>query len=111
MGGRASKRRKEKEAQEAAERQRQAQASKAASNPAVKNGGGQDRISENDKAILDIKARMRKLKTYEKKLEEQDKTATEKIKELIKAGQKQRAIIHLKSKKFIEAEVTKCNGA
>ena len=45
-----------------------------------------DRVNENDKAILDIKARMRKLKTYEKKLEEQDKTATEKIKELIKAG-------------------------
>ena len=45
-----------------------------------------DRINENDKAILDIKARMRKLKTYEKKLEEQDKTATEKIKELLKSG-------------------------
>ena len=45
-----------------------------------------DRVSENDKAILDIKGRMRKLKTYEKKLEEQDKTAMEKIKELLKAG-------------------------
>ena len=53
---------------------------------------------------------MRKLKEYEKKLAEQDRVATEKIKELIKAGQKERAIIHLKKKKFVEAEVTKCNG-
>ena len=54
---------------------------------------------------------MRKLRTYEQKLGEQARVATEKIKELIRAGQKERAIIHLKSKKFIDAEVTKCNGA
>ena len=47
-------------------------------------------------AIVDIKARMRKLRTYEEKLAEQDRAATAKIKELIKAGQKERAIIHLK---------------
>ena len=33
-----------------------------------------------------------------------------KIKELLKAGQKDRAIIHLKKKKFVEAEQTKCDG-
>ena len=33
------------------------------------NGAGKDRITDNDKAILDIKGRMRKLKTYEQKLE------------------------------------------
>ena len=75
------------------------------------NGAGKDRITENDRAIIDIKARMRKLRTYEEKLAEQDKAATAKIKELIKAGQKERAIIHLKQKKFVEAEVNKCNGA
>ena len=74
------------------------------------SGAQKDRITDNDKAIIDIKARMRKLKEYEKKLAEQDRVATEKIKELIKAGQKPRAIIHLKKKKFVEAEVTKCNG-
>ena len=47
---------------------------------------------------------MRKLRTYEKKLEDQAQVAVDKIKELLKAGQKERAIIHLKSKKFIEAE-------
>ena len=40
-------------------------------------------------------------------MEQQDKEATDKIKELIKDGQKQRAIIHLKKKKFTEAEVAK----
>ena len=54
---------------------------------------------------------MRKLKNYEEKLAGQEKEALDKIKELCKAGQKERAIIHLKKKKFVEAEVTKCNGA
>ena len=54
---------------------------------------------------------MRKLRTYEQKLAEQEKQALAKIKELIQAGQKERAIIHLKSKKFIEAEKAKCDGA
>ena len=52
----------------------------------MSNGAGKDRITENDKAFIDIKARMRKLRNYETKLAEQDKTATEKIMELIKAG-------------------------
>ena len=79
MGGRSSKRKKE---EAAAAAQAQAQKTQAQRAPVPMK----DRVSENDKAILDIKARMRKLKTYEKKLEEQDKTAMEKIKELIKAG-------------------------
>ena len=79
MGGRSSKRKKE---EAAAAAQAQAQKTQAQRAPVPMK----DRVSENDKAILDIKGRMRKLKTYEKKLEEQDKTATEKIKELIKAG-------------------------
>ena len=79
--------------------------------PPQMNGAAMDRVSENDKTILDIKARMRKLRTYEEKLNQQSREATEKIKELIKSGQKERAIIHLKRKKFTEAEITKCSGA
>ena len=52
----------------------------------IDSGKNKDRISENDKAIMDIKARMRKLRDYEKKLNEQDNQATEKCKELIRAG-------------------------
>ena len=77
----------------------------------IPSGAGKNRVTENDQAILDIKARQRKLRDYEKKLEQQDKEATDKIKELIKEGQKQRAIIHLKKKKFTEAEVAKVQGA
>ena len=54
---------------------------------------------------------MRKLRTYEEKLAQQDKEAMDKIKELIKAGQKERALIHLKKKKFVEAETAKLGGA
>ena len=35
----------------------------------IQTGAGKDRINENDKAIIDIKAKIRKLKTYEQKLE------------------------------------------
>ena len=79
--------------------------------PEIASGAGKNRVTENDQAILDIKARQRKLRDYEKKLEQQDKEATDKIKELIKEGQKNRAIIHLKKKKFTEAEVAKVQGA
>ena len=34
----------------------------------IESGAGKDRITDNDKAIIDIKGRMRKLKTYEAKL-------------------------------------------
>lgn len=44
-------------------------------------------------------------------MEQQDKDATTKIKELLKEGQKQRAVIHLKQKKFIEKEIEKATGA
>ena len=77
MGGRSSKKKKEDE---------EAAAAAAAKKAASSNGAGKDRITENDKAIIDIKGRMRKLKNYEAKLAEQDKAATEKCKEFIRAG-------------------------
>ena len=50
------------------------------------SGAGKDRITNNDQAILDVKARLRKVRTYMEKMEQQDKDATTKIKELMKAG-------------------------
>lgn len=54
---------------------------------------------------------MRKLRTYDGKLEQQKQDALTKIKELLKCGQKDRAVLHLKKKKFVEAELLKCSGA
>ena len=54
--------------------------------PQIQSGAGKDRLTDNDKTILDIKGRMRKIKTYDKKLEKQAEDAVAKIKELIAAG-------------------------
>ena len=48
----------------------------------------QNRVDDTDKAILDLKGRMRKVKTWIDKLENQEKEATDKCKELVQAGQK-----------------------
>ena len=77
----------------------------------INSGADKDRITDTDKAIIDVKARKRKIKTYMEKLENQDKMALEKIKELMKNGQKPRALIYLKQKKFTEKEIEKVNGA
>lgn len=50
------------------------------------SGAGKDRVSATDQAILDVKARQRKIRTYMEKMEQQDKDATTKIKELLKDG-------------------------
>ena len=50
------------------------------------SGAGKDRVSATDQAILDVKARQRKIRTYMEKMEQQDKDATTKIKELLKGG-------------------------
>ena len=54
---------------------------------------------------------MRKIKTYVEKLENQEKETVEKIKELLKNGQKQRACLFLKQKKFQEKEIEKASAA
>lgn len=80
--------------------------------PAVpQNGSQKDRVNETDKAILDVKARQRKIRTYQDKLSLQEKDTIAKIKDLVKAGQKNRAIIILKQKKYLEKEIEKASGA
>jgi hypothetical protein len=70
-----------------------------------------DRVNEQDKAILDLKARARKIRTYTEKLRVQDEECTARIKTLMGEGQKGRALIVLKQKKFIGKEMEKADGA
>lgn len=75
------------------------------------NGSQKDRVDETDKAILDVKGRQRKIKTYQTKLTNQEADLTAKIKTLLKEGQKQRALIILKQKKYLSKEIDKAQGA
>ena len=85
-----------------------------------KNGGNnngpnsmpkKDRVTDTDKAVLDVKARMRKVKTYIDKLNIQLDQQDVKIKDLIKSKSKERALVALKHKKFIDKELDKATGA
>eukprot|EP00347_Sterkiella_histriomuscorum_P011315 403372921 len=69
------------------------------------------RVNDTDKAILDIKARLRKLKTYIDKLNIDIDTQDQKIKEHLTQKSKQRALIALKHKKFLEQQHEKSMGA
>ena len=80
-------------------------------NPTVQNGAGKDRVTDQDKAVLDLKARQRKIKTYTKQLELREKETTEKVKDLLKKGERQRAMIYLKQVKFHKKEIEKAQGA
>ena len=64
-------------------------------------------MDSTDKAILDLKGRMRKVRTHIDKMETQESEAVAKCKELMAAGNKQRAIIFLKKKKLCAKEVEK----
>ena len=75
------------------------------------NGAQMDRVSDQDKAVMDIKARQRMIRTYQEKMTNQEKDIVSKIKDLLKDGQKQRALIQLKQKKFMEKEIQKAEGA
>ena len=68
-------------------------------------------MNDQDKAILEVKGRLRKLKTYTDKLQlDIDKQKT-RIQEFLKEKNKQRALIALKHRKFIEKELDKAFGA
>ncbi|CDW79385.1 charged multivesicular body protein 6 [Stylonychia lemnae] len=75
-------------------------------------GGPQkNRVNETDKAILDIKARMKKLKVYTDKIKIQVDQQKEKIQEHLREKNKQRALIALKHKKFLDQQYDKSLGA
>ena len=69
------------------------------------------RVNDQDKAILDVKTRLKKLKTYVDKLNLDINKQQEKIQQYLKDKNKQRALIALKHKKFIEKELDKAMGA
>jgi hypothetical protein len=55
--------------------------------PAVPvNGAGKDRVNDQDKAILDLKGRMRKIRTYQEKMNLQVEEVTTLIKTMMKDG-------------------------
>ena len=51
------------------------------------------------------------MKTYIAKLEAQEKECVDQAKEYMKSGNKERALIHMKKKKFIGKELEKAIGA
>lgn len=52
-----------------------------------------NRVNQNDKAILDLKSRMRQIRTYQEKMTLEEQQVTERAKELARAGSKERALI------------------
>jgi len=50
------------------------------------NGAGKDRVNDQDKAILDLKGRMRKIRTYQEKMNLQVEEVTTLIKTMMKDG-------------------------
>ena len=70
-----------------------------------------NRINDTDKAILDVKQRMRAIKTYIEKINVQIEQQNAKIKDYLRDNAKQRALIALKHKKFLEKEMDKASGA
>lgn len=75
------------------------------------NNANRDRITDADKAILDVKGRLKQIKIYKDKIDIQLKQQDERIRELLRNKQKQRAVIALKHKKFLEKEGEKAYGA
>ena len=69
------------------------------------------RVNDQDRAILDVKTRLKKLKVYVDKLNLDVGKQQQKISEYLKEKNKQRALIALKHKKFIEKELDKAMGA
>ena len=69
------------------------------------------RVNDQDRAILDVKTRLKKLKVYVDKLNLDVIKQQEKISQYLKEKNKQRALIALKHKKFIEKELDKAMGA
>ena len=69
------------------------------------------RVNDQDRAILDVKTRLKKLKVYVDKLNLDVQKQQEKIQQHLKDKNKQRALIALKHKKFIEKELDKAHGA
>ena len=60
--------------------------SKSSKKPVPMSGAEMDRVTDQDKAIFDIKARQRSIRTYTQKMANQEKEILAKIKQLLKDG-------------------------
>ncbi|KAJ1433607.1 Snf7-domain-containing protein [Ochromonadaceae sp. CCMP2298] len=69
-----------------------------------------DQVTDKDRAILDLKNARDRLKKYRKRLEKDSKDLEEKARELIRAKQKNRALLVLKLRRFKDEEATKIEG-
>ena len=61
--------------------------------PVPMNNATLDRVNDQDRAILDLKARMRNIRKYQDKLSSQEESVLVKIKQLMTDGQKKRAML------------------
>lgn len=69
------------------------------------------RVNESDKAILEVKTRLKKLKTYTEKITIDVQNQVKKIQDHLKDKNKNRALMALKHKKFMEKELDKAYAA
>ena len=70
-----------------------------------------NRVSDQDKAILDVKTRLRTLRNYIDKMNVQKETSTTEIKDLLRNKQKAKAVNRLKISKMIDAQISKAEAA
>lgn len=70
----------------------------------------QSRVTEQDKAILQLKQQRDKLKQYQKKINTQLERDREVARALLKEGKKDKAKLMLRKKKFQESLLTKTDG-
>jgi len=70
----------------------------------------QSRITEQDKAVLQLKQMRDKLKQYQKRIETQIEKDIELARELVKKGNKNKALLLLKKKKFLEKNLVNTDG-
>lgn len=69
----------------------------------------EQQVSDKDKAVLDLKNARDRLKKYRKKLETESSQLTDQAKELIRAQQRDRALLLLKLRKHKEKAVNQIN--
>ncbi|XP_033226461.1 charged multivesicular body protein 6 [Belonocnema kinseyi] len=68
------------------------------------------RITEQDKAVLQLKQARDKIKVYQKRIEQSIEKEREIAKKLLEKGQKNRALLLLRKKKFQEQILSKTDG-
>jgi len=74
------------------------------------SGKQKNKITEQDKAILDLKRHRDKIKSHRKRYEQNIKKEKDLARELLKRGEKERALLCLKRKKYQETLISQMDG-